>query len=165
MKYASTSDCHWGSANCGCIALTDNLSPDDRKKAMRAVKSQRTSLERCLRGILISNGFRGWKVNPPDLVGHPDFAFEEERLAVFVDGCFWHGCPTCKRPLPKSNENYWRQKIQRNVDRDRSTTAKLRSSGWGVIRIWGHELKDPASYPMIADKIRARLKSRVQKSF
>lgn len=74
------------------------------------------------------------------LPGKPDFAFPDERLAVFVDGCYWHGCPKCYKP-PSSNSGYWSQKLQRNKDRDRIVSAKLRREGWRIMRIWEHEVK------------------------
>ena len=76
-----------------------------------------------------------------DLPGIPDFVFDEARLVVFVDGCFWHGCPHCGRGTPKTNRDYWTEKIASNMRRDRSNARKLRALGWRVTRIWEHELK------------------------
>lgn len=78
-----------------------------------------------------------------DLPGKPDFFFPSEKLAVFVDGCFWHGCPTCGH-VPKSNSAFWRAKIQRNRERDESATEKLEAIGIKVIRFWEHELLHPS---------------------
>src|SRR5579871_1471893 len=71
------------------------------------------------------------------LHGRPDFVFVRERLAVFVDGCFWHGCPYHGHN-PQSNRSYWIPKLQRNKERDRAVTKHLRKSGWRVLRIWAH---------------------------
>jgi len=85
-------------------------------------------------------GFTGWRRRHP-LFGKPDFVFRQQKVAVFVDGCFWHGCPRhCRRP--KSNRKYWRRKILRNQSRDRIVTRTLRRAGWRVLRIWEHELKN-----------------------
>jgi DNA mismatch endonuclease (patch repair protein) len=70
----------------------------------------------------------------------PDFVFRSQRLAVFVDGCFWHGCPV-HGTQPRHNAKFWRDKIARNRTRDRLVTRTLRARGWRVIRIWEHELK------------------------
>jgi DNA mismatch endonuclease (patch repair protein) len=75
------------------------------------------------------------------LIGRPDFIFREEKVAVFVDGCFWHACPRCYR-APSSNKKYWTEKRARNSRRDKIVGKLLRQSGWGVIRIWEHELRN-----------------------
>lgn len=85
-------------------------------------------------------GITGWRRNQ-SLPGKPDFVFRAEMLAVFVDGCFWHGCARCYR-RPSSNREYWDAKVQRNRARDLEVTATLKSKGWRVLRIWEHELKD-----------------------
>jgi DNA mismatch endonuclease (patch repair protein) len=82
------------------------------------------------------------------LPGRPDFAFPARRLAVFVDGCFWHGCPR-HGTLPKGNARFWREKIARNRERDREVNLELRRRGWRVIRIWEHELRRPAETRMV----------------
>jgi len=98
------------------------------------------STERALRARLVREGVRGWRLNARDVLGCPDFVFDEKRLAVFVDGCFWHGCPSCHR-IPSSNREYWIQKVGRNKSRDRRTSRKLRGDNWRVLRIWEHELR------------------------
>jgi DNA mismatch endonuclease (patch repair protein) len=72
-------------------------------------------------------------------MGNPDFAFPESRLAVFIDGCFWHGCGACYRE-PKSNQEYWKLKVQRNRKRDDAVTQTLTDQGWRVLRVWEHEV-------------------------
>lgn len=84
----------------------------------------------------------GWRRNQP-LLGKPDFTFRRERVAVFVDGCFWHGCPKCYR-RPSSNRKYWDAKIDANRKRDRYVSRELRKLGWKVVRIWQHQLANPA---------------------
>jgi DNA mismatch endonuclease (patch repair protein) len=87
---------------------------------------------------LRSAGITGWRRHHP-LFGRPDFVFPKLRLAVFVDGCFWHGCPL-HATQPRQNERSWREKIARNQARDRLVTRTLRTRGWRVVRIWEHEL-------------------------
>lgn len=84
------------------------------------------------------DGIAGWRRHQK-VFGKPDFAFREKRLAVFVDGCFWHGCPRCYR-RPQFNRKFWDAKIVRNRKRDREVSRELRRIGWRVIRIWEHEL-------------------------
>ena len=123
----------------------DNVSASVRSRTMAAVKSTgNRSTERVLRARLVRWGIRGWRMHARDVTGCPDFVFEERRVAVFVDGCFWHGCPTCRRP-PNSNQEYWTKKVERNKTRDRRHTRALRSDGWTVVRIWECALtRDPA---------------------
>lgn len=118
----------------------DTVSRQTRSLVMSRVKSKgNRSTEWRLRASLIRAGVKGWKVNPRDISGLPDFAFPVEGVVVFTDGCFWHGCPTCKR-TPSSNVDYWDRKIRRNRDRDTNVTATLRRQGWKVLRVWEHQL-------------------------
>src|SRR5438477_8834803 len=106
--------------------------------AVRSKGNRETELR--LVDILQAAGITGWRRHQP-LPGRPDFVFRAERLAIFVDGCFWHGCAKhCRRPA--SNAEYWRKKIAGNMARDRATARLLKKSGWRVLRIWGHALAD-----------------------
>lgn len=80
-------------------------------------------------------------MHPHGLVGKPDFFFAAQRLAVFVDGCFWHGCPRCGH-VPKTNSSFWALKIGRNVARDKAVVVALRKTGIKAVRVWEHELHD-----------------------
>lgn len=112
----------------------------DRSANMRAIRSSRNATtERRLISLLVRNGLRGWRVRPSNIVGAPDFVFPGHRLAVFVDGCFFHGCPRCGH-IPKTNRRYWSAKINRNRKRDRSISRLLRRRGYSVIRIWECQL-------------------------
>lgn len=93
--------------------------------------------------LLRNAALKGWRrhINLP---GRPDFSFPATRVAIFVDGCFWHGCPRCYR-RPQSNRKYWDFKIARNRQRDRQVTRALRGLGWRVIRIWGCSLRTSPS--------------------
>ena len=109
---------------------------------MRAVKSKgNRSTEVRLRSILVRAGVRGWKLHHPGVAGRPDFYFPEAGVALFVDGCFWHGCPRCGS-VPRANHAYWKAKIGRNVERDRENARKLREAGLRPVRIWEHELNE-----------------------
>ena len=90
--------------------------------------------------MLIRAGLRGWTMHGVAEIGSPDFVFERKRTVVFVDGCFWHGCPKCGH-LPKRNRAYWNAKIERNRTRDRAVGLLARASGFAVIRIWECDLR------------------------
>lgn len=93
-------------------------------------------------GVLVKifrgNHITGWRRHLK-LFGNPDFVFRKHRLAIFVDGCFWHGCPK-HASQPVTNRAFWEKKLLRNKDRDRLVTRTLKKQGWHVIRIWQHEL-------------------------
>lgn len=118
-----------------------NESSQQRSRLMASVRSTgNRSTEWRLRGALISSGIGGWRLNVKTLPGRPDFVFAAERVSVFVNGCFWHGCPHCYR-RPKSRRNYWDKKVLDNIKRDKKSQIALRRQGWRVIRLWEHELK------------------------
>ena len=93
--------------------------------------------EMLIRRELHSRGLR-FRVNHPRLPGRPDIAFTAARIAVFIDGCFWHSCPD-HSVLPKNNRDWWRSKLERNVERDREKDAQLEKLGWTVVHVWEHE--------------------------
>ena len=117
-------------------------TPPQRSKAMQSVrgKENRTT-EQCLRLGLVRAGVRGWTVRPSGYAGSPDFFFAARRLAVFVDGCFWHGCPRCGH-LPRTNGEFCKAKIERNRKRDKRTYVQLKKQGIDVVRFWEHELQN-----------------------
>jgi DNA mismatch endonuclease (patch repair protein) len=122
--------------------MVDNLRPSDRRKTMQAVKGSNTSLERSVFSMLAGMGIRGWKKNVKDVKGKPDVVFFEQRVAVFVDGCFWHGCPICKGKKPEANSEYWKSKILNNIERDKRNCSELVKEKWRVVRIWEHEMSN-----------------------
>jgi DNA mismatch endonuclease (patch repair protein) len=121
--------------------MADVFSKGKRSQVMAAVrgKANRSTELRLLR-IFRENRIKGWRRHLP-VLGLPDFAFLDKHLALFVDGCFWHGCPKHLR-TPKSNTNYWRHKISTNRTRDREVGRMLKRHGWRVLRIWEHELSN-----------------------
>lgn len=135
--------------------MADVFSKAKRSQVMAAIRSSgNRDTELRLVTIFRAHGIKGWRRHLP-LPGRPDFAFPKERLAVFVDGCFWHGCRWHCR-MPASNRAYWRGKIQRNKARDRATTKYLRQAGWRVLRLWEHSLKSP---DLVVRKTNWRLRS------
>ena len=107
---------------------------------MASVKSRDAkSTELKFISLLKEKGITGWRRDYP-LTGKPDIVFSRFKIAVFIDGCFWHGCPHHCR-MPSSNVNYWNNKIEKNKIRDKKITKALKMKGWQVIRIWEHEIK------------------------
>lgn len=112
-----------------------------RSEVMSRIRSSgNAATEGRLVAIFRSHGLTGWRRQWP-LPGKPDFVFRAERVAVFVDGCFWHRCPRCFQ-RPATNQPFWDAKIESNVRRDRRVNCTLRGMGWRVLRIWQHDLKD-----------------------
>ncbi|MCM4084233.1 very short patch repair endonuclease [Paractinoplanes hotanensis] len=104
---------------------------------MKRMPRERTTPEMKLRRELHRRGLR-FRVNFRELPGKPDIVFTRARLAVFVDGCFWHMCPV-HSTMPKNNAEWWRVKLFRNVERDREKDARLAERGWTVMHVWEHE--------------------------
>lgn len=116
-----------------------------RSKAMAAIKGKgNKSTERSLRLALVRAGIGGWTMHPADIPGRPDFFFPDASLAVFVDGCFWHGCAKCGH-FPKTNASFWRAKIKRNRERDVANSRRLRRYGVRVLRLWEHDVQGDVS--------------------
>lgn len=120
--------------------MSDVFDKESRSAIMRAVKSKNTkSTELALIKLFKENHITGWR-HSYNVKGHPDFVFLEKRIAIFVDGCFWHG-HNCRNTRPADNAEYWSKKRERNIQRDKETTEKFEKRGWTVVRIWECELK------------------------
>ncbi len=130
----------------------DDRSANDRSRTMAAVRSTNTTPERSVRAALHRLGVRyrlGQVVETGGRPIRPDLVFKGARVVVFVDGCFWHGCPDhCRRP--GSNVEYWNAKIDRNRARDARTETALRDAGWTVVRVWEHEPAADAAVALAA---------------
>jgi len=122
--------------------MADVFSKKKRSAVMAAIKGQGThSTELAVRSMLKKLGITGWRANLASIPGKPDFAFRKIKLAIFVDGCFWHGCKTCKRNLkPGTNAAFWRKKIADNIRRDKRVNKRLNRLEWSVLRIWEHSV-------------------------
>jgi len=123
--------------------LTDTVDKATRSRYMAAVRSRgNLSTEARVVRLLRENSLSGWRRHV-SLPGTPDFCWPKKKAALFVDGCFWHGCPHCYQ-TPKSNVRYWKEKVAGNKRRDRRVNSALRTKGWTVIRIWECQLiKNP----------------------
>ena len=122
----------------------DNLTPEQRRKNMQNIHSFNTLPER-----ILAKELKQLKVyfsqHSNKLPGKPDFIFRKKKLVVFVDSDFWH-CNPRRFKMPKTNQIYWKNKIQRNIERDKEVNLILRSQGWRVIRIWESMIKRQTSY-------------------
>lgn len=135
--------------------MPDNLTPQQRSYCMSRVKGKDTGIEWSVRSALHQRGFRFHK-HAPDLPGRPDIVFRSARVAVFIDGDFWHGYrfPEWKDDLAP----FWQKKIEANRKRDDKNFRRLRSEGWKVIRIWQHQIHQDldACLERIARAVRSR---------
>ena len=118
------------------------MTADTRRKLTRSeimsrIRGKDTKPEIALRKALWRKGLRGYRKNAKKVPGKPDVCWQGRKVAVFVDSCFWHGCPAHFRQ-PKTNAGFWRRKIARNKERDREVSERLRGEGWLVIRLWTH---------------------------
>lgn len=135
--------------------MADVFTKKKRSQVMAAIRSTgNRATELRLAAIFRAHGITGWRRHQP-LPGKPDFVFRRERLAVFVDGCFWHGCPQHLR-MPRDNRHYWKRKIARNILRDRETTRRLKRAGWRVVRVWEHAIHAPVP---VVQRIKSALKT------
>lgn len=136
--------------------MADTLSPMERSERMSRVRSQgnrRTELR--LIELMREHGITGWR-RGANLMGRPDFVWRQECIAIFVDGCFWHGCPKHAR-MPKSKLEFWSPKLLANKARDRKVTRELRRAGWRVFRIWECALA-PQRAPLTIARLKRVLK-------
>lgn len=117
------------------------MTPEQRSRCMAAVKGKDTKPELIVRKYLFSRGLR-FRVQVRKLPGTPDIVLPKFKTVIFVDGCFWHGHEGCKYfRLPKSNVEFWKEKIERNVSRDARNEAELKVLGWRIIRVWECEIR------------------------
>jgi len=116
----------------------DNLTSAQRAKCMAHIKRKDTKAEIVFRKAIWHTGTKGYRIDV-NLPGRPDLFFPRYKLAIFIDGCFWHKCPKHYRP-PKSNQKYWLPKMAKNVQRDREINKILKKEGWTVLRFWEHDI-------------------------
>lgn len=121
--------------------MTDTVSPEMRSRIMSKIKSKDTKPELAVRRVLWGAGLR-YRIHDRTLPGTPDISNKRLRLAVFVDGCFWHGCPECYSE-PKSNVGFWRAKVRKNRKRREEIREDLEGRGFRVVEVWEHETVDP----------------------
>ena len=139
--------------------LRDGRSPlpdsERTSRVMSANKGKDTSPELAMRKALRAVGLPGYRLHYDKIPGRPDITYPGARVAIFVHGDFWHRCPVCDLPLPKTHTEFWRAKLQRNVERDKERVRTLEESGWKVFVFWEHEIRADAA--LCAKKVKSYL--------
>jgi DNA mismatch endonuclease (patch repair protein) len=122
--------------------MADMFDPKKRSEIMSKVHSSNTTPEIKVRKLLHEMGYR-FRLQRRDLPGNPDIVLSKYKTVIFVHGCFWHGCPTCKHAQirPKTNSGYWNTKLDRTLKRDKEKKSALENMGWRVLTIWECETK------------------------
>ena len=140
--------------------IRDKRSPPPKNESvsrvMSANRAKDTGPEIHLRKALWKAGARGYRLHYKRVPGRPDIAFVSKRVAVFIHGCYWHHCPKCDLPLPKTNTAFWQAKFHANAARDTRNARALRRLGWHVLTIWECDLK--RSHKAALDRILRSLK-------
>jgi DNA mismatch endonuclease (patch repair protein) len=132
----------------------DIWNKEKRSEVMSKIRSKNTKPELVLRKALFARGFR-YRVNDTKLPGKPDIVFPKYKTVIFVHGCFWHGhdIECTDSHIPKSNSNYWAEKIRQNKERDKNNTIKILSMGWKVLTIWDCEIQQKCNIESIIQRI------------
>lgn len=131
--------------------MADVFTKAKRSEVMSRIRGKgNASTEQRMIKLFREQGIKGWRRNWP-LPGKPDFTFPKQRIAVFVDGCFWHRCPNCYHK-PATNAEFWEKKIGRNVERDKEVNRDLKKRGWKVVRVWEHELGERGTVALLSRK-------------
>lgn len=140
--------------------MTDVFSKETRSRIMSLIKGKNTKPEMIVRKYLFSKGFR-YRVNVSSLPGKPDIVLPKYKTVIFINGCFWHGHQGCKYfVLPKTRTDWWKAKIQRNVDRDAAEHDQLHSMGWHTMVVWECQLK-----PKVREETLNEIELLLQKTF
>ena len=129
--------------------MTDHLSPEIRSALMARIRGRDTKPELIVRRLIHSLGYR-YRLHRRDLPGTPDLVFPSRRQVVFVHGCFWHHHDCLRGALPRSNQEFWKHKLDQNTRRDRENLTALQNMGWAVLVIWECQTRDPAG---VADRV------------
>jgi DNA mismatch endonuclease, patch repair protein len=127
----------------------DKRSPkplnDSTSKVMSANKAKNTKPEIMLRKALWAKGYNGYRLNWKRVPGRPDIAYPGKKIAIFVNGCYWHRCSKCDLPIPKTNTEFWKDKFNKNVERDKKKSDELLSLDWIVLVFWECDIKSNIS--------------------
>jgi len=119
--------------------MADNVSKEKRSKIMSNIRGKNTKPEITIRKLLWAQGIR-YRIHSRKIFGTPDISIKKKKLAVFVDGCFWHGCKKCYKE-PKTNTEFWRKKLAYNKQRRTKVKRELRKKGWIALEFWEHRVK------------------------
>lgn len=140
--------------------MVDTVSKETRSRIMASIRSKNTNPEKKVRKILWASG-RRFRIHDKKVFGTPDISNRVRNIAIFVDGCFWHGCGKCYRP-PKTNSTFWKNKIRRNQKRRRLVQAVLKKENFRVLEFWEHEiLQNPDAVIARIDEVWDRGRSKL----
>jgi len=117
---------------------------------MRGNRGKNTAPELTLRRLLREAGYPGYRLHWKKAPGHPDIAYPGRKVAIFVNGCFWHRCPHCQPAEPKSHSEFWQRKFELNRERDARKRRELEDAGWTVVTVWECRLKQAAEEVVIS---------------
>ncbi len=133
--------------------MADVLTKKQRSYCMSRIPGKNTQPELLLRKTLSGAGIRGYRLQYK-IIGKPDIVFPKKKIAIFIDGCFWHKCPKCFIS-PGTNKGFWKKKVDSNIQRDKTVNLKLKEMRWAVLRIWEHDISNKKIIKRrILDKIR-----------
>ncbi len=126
--------------------IRDGRSPIPEKestsKIMSSIKGKNTKPELILRKGLWHDGVKGYRLHWKKIPGRPDVVFPGKKVAIFVNGCFWHRCPYCNPPMPKSHSDFWKEKFEKNIQRDKNKIELLTNLNWRTLIIWECEINN-----------------------
>jgi len=131
---------------------------ESTSRVMSANKGKATRPELALRRVLRKNGIDGFRTNWEEAPGRPDIAFPSRRVAIFLNGCFWHRCPYCNPDLPRTHKAFWKRKFLQNTRRDKAKRRALKQAGWQVLTVWECQLRK--SPQRAADRVKALVPER-----
>lgn len=138
------------------VYLRDGRSPIPKSeitsKVMSSIHAKNTKPEIALRKEMWKSGLSGYRLHWKKAAGKPDIAYPKRKLAIFVNGCYWHRCPHCNPSSPKTHKKFWERKFAKNIERDQRKTNELRKAGWSVITVWECQIKE--KMPLVIKKIR-----------
>jgi DNA mismatch endonuclease (patch repair protein) len=129
----------------------DNVTRKKRSETMRAVKSKDSKIELLFRKEIWKRGGR-YRKNQGLYFGKPDLINKSKKTVIFIDSCFWHGCPSHCR-IPKTNKEYWVKKINRNKERDIEVNQYYKAKGWNILRVWEHDIKNTEKLKIAVENI------------
>jgi DNA mismatch endonuclease, patch repair protein len=114
-------------------------------RVMSSIKGKNTSPELSIRKAISTYGLKGYRLHLKKVPGRPDIAFTKKKLAIFINGCYWHRCPYCSPSFPKTHRKFWKEKFKKNIERDKKKNKELKALGWSVLTLWECQIKNNIS--------------------
>ncbi len=143
------------------VYIRDGRAPIPKSKTtsrvMSSIRAKNTKPEILLRKALWKNGLSGYRLHWKKVPGKPDIAYPKKKIAIFVNGCFWHRCPHCEPSSPKTHKKFWEDKFAKNIERDYRKNQELKNAGWTVITVWECRIKE--NMPLTISTVRRALEN------